>query len=203
MSRAPMVAPAILILPLVFGSPYDTQRSGAEVVRNLGRFLEQYLGDCESDDPAFDKRSCEAAAAEVRKEHQGKVLRLELDDVRDQLHLATFDQKKGAYRLHLVPFFGERALALSVGKPKRVNDEGQPVLDNVPIWVKRPEGQPELIFRRALERGQVRIELLLKPKGAYRLKRKGDTDIRGAEVALVGLRLFQESGDAPLAEQMY
>lgn len=198
-----MVAPAILILPLVLGTPYDTQRGDAELVRNLGRFLEQYLGDCESDDPAFDKKGCEAAALGVQKEYRNKVLRLELDDVRDQLHLATFDQKRGAYRLHLVPFFGERALAMSVGKPKRVNEEGQPVLDNVPIWVKLPDGQPELIFRRSLERGQVRLELLLKPRGAYRLKRKGDSDIRGADVALVGLRLFQESGDKPLAEQMY
>lgn len=191
----------VFVLALLAQPNYASARGGAEPVKNLGRFLEQYLGECESEDPSFNKSACEATAKKVQDSYRDQTLRLELEEVGDQFHLAQWDAPKNAFRVHLTPLFSERALALSVGRPTRLNDDGLPVMKNLPVWVKIPKDTPEFVFRRELERGQVRLELLFKPKGPWRLKRKGDTDIRGAEVALVGLRLYR--GDTVIAEQTY
>ena len=76
-------------------------------------------------------------------------------------------------------------------------------MKNVPIWVKLPKGEEEFAFRRQLERGMVRLEMLVRPRKAWRMKRKdGDGDYRGVDVALVGVRVYSDHGDV-LAEQTY
>lgn len=190
---------------MLAGAPdYATLRSSAEPVSSLGRFLERFLGDCDSNDPQFDKKSCEAETLNQQKRYLGQVILLEIDNPEEQLHFAEWDARQGAFRLHFTPFIGERALALSVGKPDRLNGEGLPVVKNVPVWVKVPRGETELTFRRLLERGMVRLELLLKPRKPWRIKRKGgDGDYRGVDVALLGLRVYPIRGQNVLAEQTY
>lgn len=183
---------------------YGALRGSAEPVNNLGRFLERYLGDCESSDRDFDKRGCELEAQNRRKKLADHLLLLEIDSPEEQVHFAEWDRSQRAYRLHLTPFFGERALALSVGRPEKLSREGLPVVKNVPIWVKLPKGEEEVAFRRALERGMVRLELLLRPRKPWRMKRKaGDGEYRGLDVALVGLRIYPLRGQRVLAEQTY
>ena len=93
---------------------------------------------------------------------------------------------------------------MTVGKPERLNKEGYPVMKNIPIWVKSPDGREDFNFRRQLERGMVRLELLVKPKKAWRLKRtNGEPDYRGVAVDLVGLRIYAARGSTVLAEQTY
>ena len=105
--------------------------------------------------------------------------------------------------MNLVPIFDERGLALSVGKPRKVDRQGRPVLRHVPIWVQRDKGEPELLFKRRMLRGTARLELVVEPVRAWRLRRKGDDDLRGMEVRLVGLRMLPSRGDGVLAEQVY
>ena len=155
-------------------TPYEQARARAEPVSNLGRFLESYVGDCESDDPAFQREPCESAAKEVRKKYQGRTLLLEIESTEGLLRVMKFDPRKKKFRVHLTPFFSERALGLSVGKPKRLTPEGYPVVRNVPLWVRLPEGEPEFAFRRRFDRGMVRLEMVIKPKRAWRLKKRGE-----------------------------
>lgn len=194
---------AVSLLALAVSAPsYSSLRDAADPVSNIGRWLEKYAGDCESSDPSFDKKGCEDRAADAQKKENGKTLLMEIEPG-EQLTFDGFDPGKSAYRLLLAPFFDERALALSVGKPEKLSKDGLPVVKNVPIWVKLPKGEEEFAFRRQLERGMVRIELLVKPRKAWRMKRKdGDVDFRGVDVALVGLRVYSDRGDV-LAEQVY
>jgi hypothetical protein len=197
------IGTAVVLFALSTASPsYATLRQSADPVPNLGRWLEKYVGDCDSSDPSFDKRGCEDQAASAQRRENGKVLLLEIEPG-EQLTFNQFDTQKSAYRLLLAPFFGERALALSVGKPDKLTGDGLPVVKNVPIWVKLPKGEEEFAFRRMLERGMVRLEMLVKPRKAWRMKRKdGESDYRGVDVALVGVRVYSERGDV-LAEQTY
>lgn len=193
-----------IVAALVAAAPgYSELRLEAEPITNLGRFLERYLGDCESDDPSFDKRSCEEGVAEVRKRWNDKLLVIEIEAPEEQLRLAELEARRKAYRLHLTPFFGERALAMTVGKPDRLNKDGLPVMKNIPIWVAAPDGRDDFNFRRQLERGMVRLELLVRARRPWRLERKGETPFRGLEVELAGLRLYPLQGRAVLAEQTY
>lgn len=204
--RAPLMWPlaSVGLLLLVAAPPsYEARRRDAEPVKNLGRFLEQYVGDCEGSDPRFDRTGCESAAAEVRKNYQGRLLRVEVDELGERIRLGPFDHAKGAFRLHLTPIFPERSFALSVGKPERLNAEGQPVLRNLPVWVRPLKGQPDFVFRRELERGMVRLELLVRPKRAWRMEPKRGDPVRGVDVELVGLRVHPARGDGVLGEETY
>jgi hypothetical protein len=198
-----MLTGIVVALVAVAAPGYATLKDSADPVNNLGRFLEHYAGDCDSNDPAFDKKTCEENAAAEQKKFNGKMLVIELEPG-EQLRLDMFDKNKGEYRLLLAPFFGERAMALSVGKPEKLNKDGLPVVKNVPIWVKLPKGEDEMTFRRQLERGMVRLEMLVRPRKVWRIKRKdGEGDYRGVEVALAGLRLYSDRGQGVLAEQTY
>ena len=191
------------ILITLASTPYDRVRGGAQTVSNLGRFLEEYVGDCEHDSPGFDKLGCEQKAQSARDRYRGRTLMLEVDGSSDQVSVAEFDPSKGMFRVHFTPFFSERGLGLSVGKPSRLTSEGYPVVKNVPIWVKLPKGESEFIFRRDLERGNVRIELLVKPQRAWIMKSRAGEIVRGADVALVGVRVYGSRSSEVLAEQTY
>lgn len=184
-------------------SSYPSQREGAERVPNLGRFLEAYLGDCTSDDPSFDKKACNEEAAKVQKEKNGRVFVFEVPDATTMFELKGFDKQRGVYRVAVTPFFSERALAMSVGKPQKLNADGLPIVKNVPLSVKMPEGETEFSFKRRLERGQVTVEIMFKPKTAWSMKPKGQPELRGLSVQLVGIRLTQSPGETVIAEETY
>ena len=197
------ISTTTIILITLASTPYDTARNTAQTISNLGRFLEEYVGDCEHDSPGFDKNGCERQAKSARDRYRGRTLILELEGGGEQIQVAEFDQTRRMFRVHLTPFFSERGLGLSVGRPSRLTSEGYPVVRNVPIWVKLPKDESEFIFRRDLERGNVRIELLVKPKNAWIMKARSGERVRGAEVALVGVRVYGSRGSDVLAEQTY
>lgn len=195
--------PSLLVVTtLMFGASYDSSRDRADLIPNLGRFLEEYLGDCMSNDPAFNRNECEAAAEKVRKENRGKLFRIELDSRPNQLEFAGWDERRKAFRAHLTPFFGERGLALTVGKPRKLSKDGYPILPNLPIWLKLPSGETEFIFRRRVERGALRLELVFRPQRTWAFEHAADGPMRGVAVNLVGVRVYDRSGKV-LAEQSY
>ncbi|MFO0729262.1 MAG: DUF6066 family protein [Myxococcota bacterium] len=198
MSSSPWVALALAVTAV----PYAGQRSDAEPIKNLGRFLEEYLGDCLSEDPAFDKRSCEANADMVRRGRSGKLYVLSVEDPADRLQFNGWDAKRNAYRMLLTPFLSDRNLGLTAGKPGSFTKDGQPVLKNMPIWVPVPKGADQTALERELKRGMVRLELLFRPGKPWAFERKGDTPVRGMAVDLAGIRVYSRS-DQVLAEQTY
>lgn len=193
---------SLLLTGLLAGTSYDGVLKKAERITNLGRFLEEYVGECESTEPTFDRAGCETRAQQTRSEYRGRTLVVEVGDASERVAFGGWDERRGAYRLLLTPFFSERALGLSVGKP-RLSGSGAPVVKNIPIWVPRPKDEPDFGFRRQLERGMVRLELVVRPQGAWRLRGKGDATVRGAEVSLLGIRVYASRGQRILAEQTY
>jgi hypothetical protein len=186
------------------GLSYGQARDRSQEIPNLGRFLEKYVGDCLGNAPEFDRSGCEKEAKKYRKTKFGKIYRLELDDIQEQLHFAGWDRRKKAFRVHLTPFFGERGLALTMGKPSRLNSDGFPILKNIPIWVALPKGETEFMFKRRLERGMLRLELVFKAGKPWGLRGRGGADpIRGVAGRLIGLRVFSSRGSDVLAEQSY
>ncbi len=198
-----MLAPLLSLALLATAAPnYADLSRSAKPVRNLGRMLKGYLEDCKVDVPQFDRAGCQSRVKRARADVDGQRYVVDVE-TQGLLSFAGWDKKKQAYRLHLVPLFDERGLGMSVGRPKRLDRQGRPVLKNIPIWVNKAEGEPELIFKRRLQRGMVRLELLVEPRRAWRMRRKGEDDMRGMQVKLVGLRLYPARGDRVLAEQVY
>ncbi|MBI4820085.1 MAG: hypothetical protein HY791_27665 [Deltaproteobacteria bacterium] len=177
--------------------------TGAESISNLGRFLEQYLGICsDNEDPLFDYKGCEQQTEEGRKRKFGKLHKVEVQTEPEQVQFAGWDQKKQAYRIHLTPFFTERGLGLSAGKPEPRASDGLPSVKNVPIWVKGPGGNDDFAARRELERGMLRLEVFFKPGQPWALRKRGEAgSYRGASMSLVKIRVYGSRG--LLAEQSY
>lgn len=198
-----MTAGLLLLLLAPAAESYESLASQAKSVNNLGRYLESYLGDCEHDTPGFDRKGCLEDVRGVQSKENGALLKIVVDDVREQLAFAGWDGNKKAYRLHLTPLFPERDVAMTVGKPSRLNSDGQPVMKNMPLWVELPKGEAEFAFRRRLERGMVRLELLVRPKGPWQKARKGEAPLRGLEVVLVGIRMLPARGSGHLFQQVY
>ncbi len=183
---------------------FESVRAAAEVVPNLGRFLERYVGECESDDPEFDRKGCETRVEDFQRKHRGKAIRIEIEDVSDVLELSGFDERRKAFRLHLTPFFAARELAVTFERPKPRGADGLPTVGNLPIWITPPADEPDFIFRRKLERGQVRLELVVVPDGTWAIKRKGgDGHYRGVIARPTGIRVLEARSGKVLVEQTY
>jgi len=194
----------VVFAAVAIASPgYAEARGQAGVVKNLGRFLEGYVGDCGSDDPEFNRGACEANAADVRKEQGGKLMRLEIDDPSAVLVFSGWDERRAAFRLHFTPFLSDRGVGFSSGKPTGLTPADQPIVKNIPLWVTVPKGEPEAGFRRQLERGMVRLEIVFRPGKIWAMpSKKGDAPVRGVAVELVGVRIYAR-GDQVLAEETY
>ncbi len=185
-------------------SGYDTLSAKAEPVQNLGRLLEGYIGDCDGD--ASDRgprKACREAVRRFRQRWRGRLLRVTIEDPGTMMTYAGYDARKKAFRLNLVPFFGARGFGMSVGRPRRLNAEGRPVMRHLPLWVKPPQDTPAFVFRRNLERGMVQLELVVMPRKTYRLRRGDAATVRGLNVRLRGLRLVSARSGDVLVEQTY
>lgn len=194
----PWIALTLALAPAA-PSSFDAVADTAESVQNLGRLLDTYIGDCDHSGPEFDRRGCELKAAEVRKSYRGRRLRVQPSDLSGLLSLKGFDRRKQAFRLDLVPIFAPRGVAMSIGRPRKLDREGRPVIRTIPIWVKLPDGTPDFVFRRDLERGMVRMELIVQVQRGWQLKR-GKEHAEGMGVKLLGLRLLDSRGGV-LAEE--
>lgn len=194
-----------LLLASIAGAPsYSSVAGDAAIISNLGRFLEAYVGDCLADDPEFDRAGCDARAAAHRRTVDGDRYRLEVDDLTAKVRLHGWDKRRRAFRLLLTPFFSDRNLALTFQQPVARKGDGLPSVKNIPIWVKLPPSEAEFAFRRRLERGMVRVELVVVPQKPWAIKRRdGEGWFRGMKARLLGLRLLGLRSDAVLAEQTY
>ena len=194
----------IAVLTLVSASTaFDTLVAEAKPVPNLGRLLAGYVGECDAGEVADGRQACRRSVRRFRRDWRGQLARVTIEEPADVVRFVGFDRRKKAFRLNLVPFFAARGFGMSVGRPRRINGQGQPVMRNLPLWVKLPEDRPPFVFRRDLERGMVRLELVVVPKKTYRVRRAGKTPVRGLEVALKGLRLVGARSGEVLVEQTY
>lgn len=193
------------VLILAATSPYETLRARSASVENLGRFLESSLGDCPAKRRETDaaRRDCVARAGRYLRSVRGKMLRVTISEPAGIMSVARFDERKGAFLVNLVPFFAARGKGMSVGRPRRLDRSGRPVMRHLPVWVKLPEDTPPFFFRRNLERGMVQLELVVVPESSYRLRRPGRGDVEAVEVKLRGLRLVAARSGAVLVEKTY
>lgn len=176
----------------------------ATTVESLGRFLEDLLGDCDGSPGSVSSsavRACREEAEKARAAAKGRLFALTRRDVKGKLDGLVWVPSKNAYRVFLTPIFGELGLGLTIGRPTRLNRAGQPVLARRRIWLRRPEGVPEFIFRRDLERGMVLVDLLVEVGRPWRLGRRGQKSVRGLSAKLRGLRV--RTRDAVLTEKLY
>ncbi|MFI5388018.1 MAG: DUF6066 family protein [Fimbriimonadales bacterium] len=185
----------ILVLALALGSSawgaedaFAKIRDRAKQLTGLGPFLDRYIGHC--DDP-FSKVECLRNAANARHETEGKLQYLILDDrAAEMIHPAAFDPKENQYRLDMTPYFEADGRSLTEGTPKSQDEQGRPRVALLPIWAKLPEGATPMDLERLFRTGNVRVQIIFKPLGIWKMPRRDKIGtIEGVKARFVAIRL--------------
>ena len=184
-------------LALASGS-FEAVRGGAQRLESLGPFLERYIGSCKDD---YTRPDCEHNLRELRRgldkgTYSASVAEQTLDIVR-------LERTAHGYRFFLTPFIDGGGLALTHGQPRRQDAAGRPLINFVILEGALPDGMDDLALERALRTGRVELEVVFRPEGTWKLKRKGEPGFyEGVKARFLAVRLVESRSGAEIASKV-
>lgn len=178
-----VAAVTLLPHPAAAKKSYAQLAEKAEALKGLGTFLKSYVGDCHGGDE-YDQRDCRTNTKNLRKGYTGKLLSVRLSDKHGQLLQVVKEISDTRLKLGLTPFFDAIGYALSKGKPK-LDRRGRPRLRLMIFSVDLPDGMDRRKLELLMRSGNVKMELLFVPTGAWKLKK----DMEGVKARFRGLRI--------------
>jgi len=181
---------AILVGVVLVASSFDH----VEPVGHLGSFLESYVGTCDRRPPK-DRRACRAEVAAARERAEGRLVRVE-GDPNAQLTVRRFDDDRGTVDVVVLPFWSASGLAMSAGRPQRLDRSGRPLVRTLPMSVELPDDVPAFMARRKIEQGRVRVSWVVRPTSVWTLRGRDGDRVRGVAVRPLVLQIADpRSGD--------
>lgn len=180
---------------LAAASPFDA----AEPIPRLASFLEAYVGACPAAEPAG--RACRREVQETRRAARG-AFRLE-GDARTQLTVQGVDEARGVVRVRVLPFWSEDGYGLTVGRPRRLDAQGNPMVRTLDLEIELPEDEPAFMARRRIEMGRVRLEWVIRPVAPWSLPKADGTPVQGVAVKAVAFRVVEPRSGELLAEKTW
>jgi hypothetical protein len=163
---------------------FEALKERAERV-DLETFLSRYVGACK--DP-YERRTCEANVAAARRAVAGRTFAVRVTDAAPIVHAEMRGQ---GYLLLVTPFVDGGGLALTHGQPRSQDAAGHPLISFIPIRGALPPGTMELEFQSPFRSGMVEMEIVFKPEGAWKLKRKGEAGFyEGVAARFLAVRLI-------------
>lgn len=191
-----LVSPA---LAAATESRFDALRDRAHRLDSLGPFLERYIGSCKDELTRFD---CQQ---NVREQRRGLDRHVYAASVAEQtLDIVRSERTTGGYRFFVTPFIDGGGLALTNGEPRRQDAEGRPLIAFVVMDGALPEGMDEMAFESALRTGRLELEVLFRPEGTWKLKRKGERGFyEGVKARFIAIRLVESRSGAEIASKFF
>lgn len=178
---------------------FELLRSRASRLDSLGPFLERYIGSCKD---GFTRADCEHNVREARRGLDGKIYAASIAE--QTLDIVKPQRTRSGYRFVVTPFIDGGGLALTHGAPRRQDAEGRPLIDFLFIDGALPDGMDEMDLESALRTGRVELEVLFRPEGTWKLKRKGERGFyEGVRAKFLGLRLTESRSGAEIASKVY
>jgi Family of unknown function (DUF6066) len=196
------VALALLLLaapPLASADGrFAALRDHAQRLDSLGPFLERYVGSCRD---AFTRADCEQNVRRVRRGLTGSVFSASVAE--QTLDLVKLLRTRSGYRFVVTPFIDGGGLALTNGEPHSQDAAGHPLINFIVLEGALPDGMDELALESALRTGRVEMEVLFRPEGTWKLKRKGEPGFyEGVRAKFLGIRLVESRTGAEIASRM-
>ncbi|HEX9291707.1 MAG TPA: DUF6066 family protein [Anaeromyxobacteraceae bacterium] len=178
---------------------FDALRGRASRLDSLGAFLERYVGSCKD---AFTRADCEHNVRAVRRSLDGRVY---VASVAEQtLEIVKPQRRQGGYRFVVTPFIDGGGIALTHGEPRQQDAAGRPLIAFVVMDGALPDGMDELALESALRTGRVELEVLFRPEGTWRLKRKNEPGFyEGVKARFLALRLVESRSGAEIATKVF
>ena len=195
--------PAALLVLLAASPPladdrFEALRGHARRLDSLGPFLERYVGRCQED---FSRADCESNVRAARRGLEGQVFTASVGE--QTLEIVKPQRTNGGYRFVVTPFIDGGGLALTHGAPRRQDTAGHPLIEYVVIDGALPAGMDELALESALRSGRVELEVVFRPEGTWRLKRKGERGFyEGVRARFLALRLVDSRSGAEIATKI-
>jgi hypothetical protein len=113
------------------------------------------------------------------------------------------ERTRSGYRFVVTPFIDGGGLALTHGEPRRQDSAGRPLIQFIVLEGALPAGMDELALESALRTGRVELEVLFRPEGAWKLKRKGEPGYyEGVKARFIAIRLVDTRSGAEIASKV-
>lgn len=169
---------------------FSTLRQRAERLESLPGFLERFVGACK--DP-FERRACEQNVRQSRRSFEGKTLVATVS----ASELARFESDGSRFRIVLTPFIdGGGGYALTHGEPVGQDPAGRPRIGFVILQGHLPPGVGEMDFRSPFRTGFVEMEIVFRPEGTWKMRRRDGGFYEGVRARFLAVRLLdQRTGD--------
>lgn len=181
--RTPVLLLALLApLASLADERFEALRQKAEPLDSLAGFAERYVGVCK--DP-LQRAACEENVKAARKASDGRLFFTVLSERARELVRA--ERRGSGFRFLITPFVDAGGIGLTHGEP-RLDARGRPaigylVIDSLP-------GVDEGVVDAALRTGRVELEILFRPEGAWKLRRRGEGGFyEGVKARFVAVRL--------------
>ncbi len=181
------------------GSRFDALRDRAQRLDSLGPFLEKYIGSCRDELTRYD---CEH---NVREQRRGLDRNVYAASVAEQtLEIVRPERTRGGYRFFITPFIDGGGFALTHGEPRKQDASGRPLIAFVVVDGVLPEGMDELALESALRTGRLELEVLFRPEGTWKLKRRGEPGYyEGVKARFLALRLVESRSGVEIASKVF
>jgi hypothetical protein len=192
--------PLVLVLgalPARAGDGFEALRHRAERVESLQGFLSRFVGECK--DP-YEKRACEKNVQAARRSFEGKVL---VARVADGAELVRAESQGEHFRIFLTPFIDGGGYALTHGAPVGQDSAGRPRIGFVVLRGELPPGVGDMEWRSAFRTGSVEMEVVFRPEGTWKMKRKDSAGwYEGVKARFLGVRLLDPRTGSEIASRV-
>jgi len=178
---------------------FEELRARASRLDSLGPFLERYLGTCKDE---LSRSDCEENVRVQRRGLDRGVYAAVLTE--QTLDIVRVIRTPSGHRFVVTPFIDGGGIALTHGEPRRQDAEGRPIIGLLVLDGTLPHGMDELALESALRTGRLELEVVFRPEGTWRLRRKGENGFyEGVKARFLGLRLTESRTGAELASRVY
>jgi hypothetical protein len=113
------------------------------------------------------------------------------------------ERTRNGWRFVVTPFIDGGGLALTNGEP-RGDALGRPRIGYLVLEGALPDGMDEMALEGALRTGRVELEVLFRPEGTWKMKRRGESGFyEGVKARFLALRLVETRSGQQIASRVY
>jgi hypothetical protein len=196
---AAVVFAAFAAPALAADARFDALRLSAARLDSLGPFLEKYVGACKD---LYARADCERNVRDLRRSLDGRAYTASVAE--QTLELVRAERTRAGWRFVVTPFIDGGGLALTNGQPRRQDPTGRPLIDFMVLDGALPEGMDELALESALRTGRLELEVIFRPEGTWKLRRRGEGGFyEGVKARFLALRLVETRSGREIASRVY
>jgi hypothetical protein len=198
----PLRALAIAVAAVAFRASadpsFDRVATAARRLDDLGPFLERYVGSCRD---AFTREECQRNVLATRRALDANVYAAAIGE--RTMQVVRAERSRGRWKFFVTPFIDGGGLALTHGEP-RGDALGRPRIEFLVLEGALPQGMDEMALDSALRTGRLELEVVFRPEGTWKMKRRGEPGFyEGVKARFLALRLLETRSGAEIAARVY